>query len=110
MRVWCDPERISQVLRNLLDNAAKHTPPGTPIELRAHREGTRVRIEVADQGPGLPAEDVALIFEKFGRGHQAAARQARAGIGPVPLPPDRPGAWIRSHGGVGARHRNGLRL
>jgi PAS domain S-box-containing protein len=80
MRVWCDPERISQVLHNLLDNAAKHTPPGTPIELRAHREGTRVRIEVADQGPGLSAEDVVLIFEKFGRGHQAVARQV-SGMG-----------------------------
>jgi signal transduction histidine kinase len=80
MRVWCDPERISQVLHNLLDNAAKHTPPGTPIELRAHREGTRVRIEVADRGPGLSAEDVVLIFEKFGRGHQAVARQV-SGMG-----------------------------
>ena len=82
VRVWCDAERISQVLRNLLDNAAKHTPPGTPVALRAHREDTRVRIEVADRGPGLPAEDVALIFEKFGRGHQAAAQQTPgAGLG-----------------------------
>jgi len=80
--VWCDAERISQVLRNLLDNVAKHTPPGTPVELRAHREGTRIRIEVANRGPGLPAEDIASIFEKFGRGHRAAARQTPgAGLG-----------------------------
>lgn len=81
-RVWCDPERISQVLRNLIDNAAKHTPAGTSVELRAHRNGQRVRIEVADNGPGLAAEDVDLIFEKFGRGPSAAARQtAGAGLG-----------------------------
>jgi PAS domain S-box-containing protein len=82
VRVWCDAERISQVLRNLLDNAAKHTPSGTPVALRAHREDTRVRMEVVDRGPGLPAEDVALIFEKFGRGHQAAELQTPgAGLG-----------------------------
>jgi PAS domain S-box-containing protein len=82
MRVWCDPERMSQVLHNLLDNAARHTPPGTPVALRTHQVGNRVRIEVADRGPGLPAEDVGLIFEKFGRGQQAAARQTPgAGLG-----------------------------
>jgi PAS domain S-box-containing protein len=82
VRVWCDPERMSQVLHNLLDNAARHTPPGTPVELRTHQVGNRVRIEVADRGPGLPAEDVGLIFEKFGRGQQAAARQTPgAGLG-----------------------------
>jgi two-component system, sensor histidine kinase and response regulator len=82
VRVDCDPERISQVLRNLLDNAAKHTPPGTPIELRAHHTGMLVRIEVADQGPGLAGEDVAVVFEKFGRGHQSAEQQTPgAGLG-----------------------------
>jgi PAS domain S-box-containing protein len=80
--VWCDPERISQVLRNLLQNAAKHTPAGTSVELRAHREGRQVRIEVADNGPGLAAEYVELIFEKFARGPSAAAHQTSgAGLG-----------------------------
>jgi signal transduction histidine kinase len=82
VRVDCDPERISQVLRNLLDNAAKHTPPGTPIELRAHHAGMQVRIEVADQGSGLSEEDVDVAFEKFGRGHRSAAQQTPgAGLG-----------------------------
>lgn len=80
--VICDPERISQVLRNLLANVATHTPAGTPVELRARQVGQRVRIEVADEGPGLSAEDAAVIFEKFGRGRQAAARQTPgAGLG-----------------------------
>ncbi|MBW3632176.1 MAG: PAS domain S-box protein [Chloroflexi bacterium] len=82
VRVWCDPERMSQVLRNLLDNAAKHTPPGTYVEINVHRKGQRVRLEVADRGPGLSEEEVPLIFEKFGRGRQAAARQTPgAGLG-----------------------------
>jgi PAS domain S-box-containing protein len=82
VRVWCDPERTSQVLRNLLDNTVKHTPPGTLVELRVHHGGNQVRIEVADHGPGLPGEDMGLIFEKFGRGHQAAAQQIPgAGLG-----------------------------
>jgi PAS domain S-box-containing protein len=82
MLVWCDPDRVSQVLRNLLQNAAKHTPAGTAVELRAHREGQQVRIEVADDGPGLATEDIDLIFEKFGRGPSAAAHQTSgAGLG-----------------------------
>ena len=82
VQVWCDPERISQVLRNLLDNAAKHTPTGTFVELRAHQVGKQVRLEVADCGPGLLAEDIDLVFEKFGRGHVAAALQTPgAGLG-----------------------------
>ena len=80
--VWCDPERVSQVLRNLLDNAGKHTPPGTSVALNVHHRGMRVHIEVADNGPGLLPDEVSLIFEKFGRGRQAAARQTPgAGLG-----------------------------
>jgi PAS domain S-box-containing protein len=82
VNVICDPERIGQVLRNLLANVATHTPAGTPVELRAKQIGQRVRIEVADRGPGLSDEDLATIFEKFGRGRQAAARQTPgAGLG-----------------------------
>jgi signal transduction histidine kinase len=79
-QVLADPGRIGQALRNLLANAAKHTPPGTPIELRAARNGDLVRIEVADRGPGIPAEDMSRIFEKYGRGRDAAGR-AVDGVG-----------------------------
>lgn len=75
-QIWCDPERISQVLGNLVDNAAKHTPPGTPISLRSHLADGRVRIEVADRGPGIASDDLTTIFEKFGRGRQTAERQS----------------------------------
>jgi PAS domain S-box-containing protein len=75
-QVWCDPERISQVLGNLLENVGKHTPPGTPVELRALPRADRVRIEVADRGPGISEEDQSVIFEKFGRGRLAVDRQS----------------------------------
>jgi signal transduction histidine kinase len=67
-RVLADPERIGQVLRNLLSNAAKYSPKGTPIELRVIGKQGRVRLEVADRGPGIHPDDLRRIFEKFGRG------------------------------------------
>jgi signal transduction histidine kinase len=72
--VLADPERIGQVLRNLLGNAATHTPPGTPITLRARLDGARVVFEVEDAGPGVSARDRSRIFEKFGRGWDVDAR------------------------------------
>src|SRR5919197_3797621 len=81
-RVVADPERIHQVLRNLLGNAAKYAPPGAPIELRAVRRGEYVRIEVADQGYGIHPDDLPRIFEKFGRGRDRRGRKvAGAGLG-----------------------------
>ena len=78
--VRADPERICQVLRNLLDNAAKYSLVGTPIELSAAREGGRVRIAVADRGQGIDDEDLPRIFEKFGRG-RASMAHGTPGIG-----------------------------
>jgi signal transduction histidine kinase len=81
--VLADRERLGQVLRNLLSNAAKYSPDGAPIELRAERNPAdpgRVRIEVADRGYGIEAQDLARIFEKFGRGRDRAGRRV-AGVG-----------------------------
>ncbi len=81
-RVRADPARIGQVLRNLLGNAAKYTPAGTPIALRVAARGDRVQFEVADEGPGIDADDAAVIFEKYRRGKQDGERHvAGAGIG-----------------------------
>jgi PAS domain S-box-containing protein len=82
--VLADPHRIRQVLRNLLSNAAKYSPDGTPIELRTAPGATpgRVRIEVADRGPGIHPDDAARIFEKFGRGRDGGGRKvAGTGLG-----------------------------
>lgn len=79
-RVLADAERVGQVLRNLLDNAARYSPDSAPIEVRATPAGTAVRIEVADRGPGIELEDLDRVFEKFGRG-AAGEKVAGAGLG-----------------------------
>lgn len=76
-QVWADSYRIGQVLRNLLSNAAKYSPKGAPIELRAMqgKSHDQVRIEVVDHGVGVHPEDVERIFKKFGRGRDRSARK-----------------------------------
>jgi signal transduction histidine kinase len=78
--VHADPYRIGQVLRNLLGNAAKYTPEGTPIELRATLSADRVQIAVVDYGPGIAPDDLERIFEKFGRGRDQGGRKV-PGVG-----------------------------
>lgn len=78
--VWADQYRIGQVLRNLLSNAAKYSPDGAAIELRAVTCGDHVRIEVADRGPGIHLDDAVRIFEKFGRGRDPSGHKV-AGVG-----------------------------
>lgn len=80
-QVLADTERIGQVLRNLLSNAAKYSPQGTPIEVRATPQSGRVRIEVDDRGPGIRTDDLDRIFEKFGRGSNGNKKVAGAGLG-----------------------------
>ena len=61
----CDPERVAQVLRILLDNALRHTPPGTGVRVSAARSDGHVRLEVADRGPGINRQNMPHIFEPF---------------------------------------------
>jgi two-component system sensor histidine kinase KdpD len=62
-----DAVLIEQVLINLLENAAKYSPKGSPLELSATHEDNAVVVEVADRGPGVPTEHLDQIFEKFYR-------------------------------------------
>jgi signal transduction histidine kinase len=80
--VRADRHRIGQVLRNLLSNAAKHSPDGAQIELRVipGEAPGHVRIEVADHGYGVHPDDAERIFGKFGRGRDLAGRKTY-GIG-----------------------------
>ncbi|MGA9347641.1 MAG: sensor histidine kinase KdpD [Anaerolineae bacterium] len=61
---------MAQVLVNLLDNALKYSPPGTPIEVRAHVDGAGAHIQVADRGVGIPSDDLERVFDKFYRVQQ----------------------------------------
>jgi two-component system sensor histidine kinase KdpD len=69
-----------QALANVLQNAANHTPAGTPIELSVKSSGTGVRFTVADAGPGVPAEELPRLFETFFRGSKAATGGVGLGL------------------------------
>ncbi|HHV58678.1 MAG TPA: cell wall metabolism sensor histidine kinase WalK [Firmicutes bacterium] len=73
-RVLCDPDRIQQVLLNLLDNAIKYTPAGGRVEVKAWAEEKRVCVSVRDTGVGIPAADLPHIFERFYRVDKARSR------------------------------------
>ena len=62
-----DRDRLQQILTNLLENAVKFSPAGEEVRVSAFQQDSRVRIEVADRGPGVPPDQQRLIFEKFGR-------------------------------------------
>jgi len=62
-----DEERVLQIGRALVRNALTHTPPGTHVELRAERRGSRTSLVVEDDGPGIPAEQVERVFQRFHR-------------------------------------------
>ena len=69
-----DSVRLTQVVAILTSNAARHTPPGTPIDVRIIAEPALAKIEVTDHGPGIAEQDVSHIFERFYRGGQGRAR------------------------------------
>ena len=75
-----DDVLIEQVLVNLLDNALKYTPAGSPIEVIATATDETLTIEVADHGPGLPVGMEDRVFEKFYRGEPVGARGAGLGL------------------------------
>ena len=66
--VRVDASLIEQVLGNLLENAARHTPPRTLIRLKAQNQGSQLVVSVEDFGPGLPEGDLEGIFQKFQKG------------------------------------------
>ncbi|MET8880955.1 sensor histidine kinase [Streptomyces rubiginosohelvolus] len=80
--VRADPDRLQQVLVNLLANARTHTPPGTTVTVSVQppvRAGGPVTLEVRDDGPGIPAELLPHVFERFARGDASRARGADGG-------------------------------
>jgi signal transduction histidine kinase len=70
-----DRMRLRQALANLADNAIKYTPAGGHVRLRARREGERVVLECADDGPGIPPEDLPRIWDRLYRGDRSRGRK-----------------------------------
>jgi two-component system, OmpR family, sensor histidine kinase KdpD len=79
--LWFDPQLLGRVLRHLLENVAAHTPPGSRVILSSRRAGERLEFCVEDNGPGIDALDLPLVFEKFYRGKRGARGRKGSGMG-----------------------------
>ncbi len=96
--VFADPERIGQVLTNLLENALRHTPPGGHVTLEAGVSGHGVRFRVTDTGEGIAADHLPHLFERFYRADNARDRShGGSGIGLAIVR-----AVVTAHGGQAA--------
>ena len=80
--VWLAPDKIGRVLRNLVENALRHTPPGGQIELRAEAQPGAVVVTVRDTGTGIAPADLPRVFERFYRGDAARTRGPAGALGP----------------------------
>jgi two-component system, OmpR family, sensor histidine kinase KdpD len=76
-----DPVRIEQVIRNLVDNAVKFSPPTGTIDISAAAQGEAIVVTVKDEGPGVPPEYHARVFERFFRVEPHSSGVAGAGLG-----------------------------
>ena len=90
-----DPERISQVVRNLVDNAITHTPKGGEIKVKTRKSSDEVVTTVSDDGSGIPEEDLPYIFDRFYRVDKSRSR----GTGGTGLGLTIAKEIVESHGG-----------
>ncbi|OGP85363.1 MAG: two-component system sensor histidine kinase KdbD, partial [Deltaproteobacteria bacterium RBG_13_65_10] len=108
-----DAVLMEQVLVNLLDNAIKYTPKESPIDITARSEGGQLILEVADRGPGIPAGQEGLIFEKFYRS-PPGGRARGVGLGlaicQAILAAHEGRIWVENRPGGGAAFKVALRL
>jgi signal transduction histidine kinase len=82
LHVDADPERLHQVVANLLDNATRHAPPRGEVRVVATRDRSGIRLSVSDDGPGIPRAEQERVFERFARADAArAASDGGSGLG-----------------------------
>jgi two-component system sensor histidine kinase KdpD len=79
--VRVDAVLFEQVLFNLLDNAAKYAPEGSAITISSLLDGNSIRLDILDEGDGIPATDIELIFDKFYRAQKGDRVRAGTGLG-----------------------------
>jgi signal transduction histidine kinase len=112
LTVHADPGRLHQVFANLLDNAARHSPPGGTVLVAAEERAGQLHVHVTDEGDGIPAAERSRVFERFTRGERAAGGGTGLGLAiarwvvelhggtirvadpPAPAPGARPGCRI----------------
>ncbi|HWG98931.1 MAG TPA: ATP-binding protein [Pilimelia sp.] len=75
-----DADRLHQLFANLLDNAARHSPPGGTVRIAVRRRGGELLFAVADQGDGIPADERDRVFERFTRGERATGGGTGLGL------------------------------
>jgi two-component system sensor histidine kinase KdpD len=78
---WFDPQLLGRVFRHLIENAARYSPAGSSIVLRSARTDSRLEFCVQDNGPGIDAVDLPMIFEKFYRGKKGTLLGKGTGMG-----------------------------
>lgn len=76
-----DPDRLKQVLLNVVDNAVKYTPMGGRVRVSTARDGAWWQVAVDDSGPGIPAEELPFLFERFFRGRDTRKKGSSRGTG-----------------------------
>ena len=81
-----DPDKLSQVLAHLLDNAIRYSPAGGTVTVAARRREDAVEVSVEDEGVGIPAAEQRRIFRKFYRGEGASSTVGTGAAGPRPVP------------------------
>jgi signal transduction histidine kinase len=79
--IMADEDRLEQVISNLLSNAIKYSPEGGEIRIKGEVRTNQVIVCVADQGPGIAAEDIPYIFDRFYRSADAVRKTKGAGLG-----------------------------
>jgi two-component system, OmpR family, sensor histidine kinase ArlS len=80
--VMLDPDRVDQILRNLVDNALKFSPTDSPVRVYAEIRDGSVQVAVSDRGSGIPAGDLPHIFDRFHQAGETLTREVEgAGLG-----------------------------
>ncbi len=103
IRLAGDPHRLEQALQNLASNALRHTPPGGVIRLGASRDNGQVRLTVADNGVGIPAEHLPHVFDRFYKADQSRSGAGSGlGLSIVKAIIDRHGGSVSVRSGQGA--------
>jgi signal transduction histidine kinase len=110
LSVRADPNRLHQVVINLLDNAARHAPPGTDVQLVGRREGGDLVLEVRDEGPGIAPEERDRVFHRFTRGERAVGGGTGLGLAIARWAVDLHGGRIAVVDAPGANGNPGCRI
>lgn len=78
---WCDEQRLAQILRALVDNAVKFSPPGSTVRITTSVDERNAHLTVSDDGPGIPSAELDHVFERFHRGREERGTTSGAGLG-----------------------------